>query len=141
MSDIELIDTNEIISQSMLEYKGNLALVSRLPQISMNAMALRSHINSNPNIRVRYHELLAEELQEQGLHIVERILEMSKMQQAAYGDEVNNIPADPKMAIELSKEISRLIQEGRGTNISNKSALIITSKEGAAELLEEFLNT
>ena len=141
MSDIVLAVNDELIAQAMLQYKGNLALVSRLPEVSMNAMALRGHVSSNQNIRVRYHELLAEELQENGLHIAERILEMSKMQQDAYGDIERDIPADPKMAIELSKEISRLISESKGTNISNKAALIITSKEGAAELLKEFLKS
>jgi len=141
MSDLILNDMDEVISQAMLVTKGNLALVSRMPEIDMNAMALRSYVNSKQNIRVRYHELLAQELQEQGLHIAERILEMSKLQQDAYGDPDRNIPADPKMAIELSKEISRLINESKGTNISNKSALIITSKESAAELLQEFLSS
>lgn len=145
----DLIENNEIpltveeenIAQAMLKTKGNLALASRLDTVSLNAMALRAKVRSNPSIRIRYHELLAEELQEQGLHIAERILEMSKLQQKAYGDEENNIPPDPKMAIELSKEISRLIAEGKNTNISNKSAMIITSKEGAAELLREFLKS
>lgn len=141
MSDLILSDTDEVISQLMLEYKGNLALVSRDPKVSMNAMALRSYVSTNKNIRMRYHELLAQELQEQGLHIAERILEMSKLQQQAYGDMENDIPPDPKMAIELSKEISRLIQESKGTNISNQSAMIITSKQGAKELLQEFLNS
>ena len=142
MSDLIISNSkHELIAQAMLTTKGNLALVSRMPEIDMNAMALRSYVSSNQNIRVRYHELLAEELQENGLHIAERILEMSKMQQDAYGDADRNIPADPKMAIELSKEISRLIAESKGTNISNKSALIITSKEGAAELLQEFLSS
>lgn len=141
MNDLVLSDNDETIAQAMLKFKGNLAIVSRQPEIDMNAMALRSYVSSKQNIRVRYHELLAQELQEQGLHIAERILEMSKMQQDAYGNAELNIPADPKMAIELSKEISRLIAEGKGTNISNKSALIITSKEGAVELLQEFLSS
>lgn len=137
----EILDLDELISRAMLEHKGNLSLVSRMPSIGMNAMALRNYVNSNPNIRTRYHELLAEELQESGLLIAERILEMSKLQQQAYGDPDNNIPPDPKMAIELSKEISRLILEAKNTNVSDKSAIIITSKEGAAELLQEYLNS
>ena len=134
------LELKEDVAQAMLETRGNLALVSRLDKIQMNAMALRAYVRDNPNIRVRYHELLAEQLQESGLLMAERILEMSELQQKAYGDVDKNIPADPKMAIELSKEISRLIQESKSTNISGKSALIITSKEGAAELLQAYLD-
>lgn len=136
-----LSDGDEVIAEAMLETKGNLALVSRMPHISMNAMALRNYVAKNPSIRNKYHELLSLELQENGLHIAERILEMSKMQQVAYGDVDKNIPPDPKMAIELSKEISRLIAESKNTNISSKSALVITSKEGAAEILKQFLSS
>jgi len=137
----KLSTRDEEIANAMLKTKGNLALVSRLPEISMNAMELKNYVGLNQNIRARYHELLTEELQEQGLHIAERILEMAKMQQDAYGNEGKGILPDPKMAIELSKEISRLISESKSTNISNKSAMLITSKESAVEILQEFLKT
>lgn len=137
----ELIPKNELIATAMVEYKGNLALVSRLPEIPMNAMALRSYVAKEPLIRERYQELLAMELQEHGLHIAERILNMAKLQQDAFGNIEENIPPDPKTAIELSKEISRLIAEGKGTNISGKSAIILASKEDAVDILKEFLNS
>lgn len=136
-----LLNTDEVIAQAMLNTKGNLTLVSRLPEINMNAMTLRSYVASNKNIRVRYHELLAEQLQESGLLMAERILEMSELQQAAYGDAEKNIPADYKAAIELSKEISRLINESKSTNVSSNSAVVITSKEGVADILKHFLES
>jgi hypothetical protein len=51
------------------------------------------------------------------------------------------VPADPKMVIELSKEISRLIAEGKGQNVSSKSAIALVSKEDAKEILEKFLES
>ena len=63
------------------------------------------------------------------------------MQQKAYGDEEKDIPPDPKMAIELSKEISRLLAEGKQGNVSSSTAMIITSKEGASEILQRFLES
>ena len=51
------------------------------------------------------------------------------------------IPPDPKMVIELSKEISRLIAEGKNQNMSAKNTLVLASKEDAKELLEAFLNS
>ena len=131
----------ESIATAMLETKGNLVAVSRLPYIQMNAMQLRLYVADNPEVRIRYTELLTNELQDAGLHITERILAMSKMQQEAYGDPEQDIPADPKMAIELSKEISRLIAEGKGANMSANTAIVLTSKEGAVELLKGFLES
>ena len=51
-----------------------------------------------------------------------------------------DVPADPKIYIELSKEISRLIAESKGQNITGKAAVIIASKENAADILDKFLN-
>lgn len=138
---MELESQKEIIALAMLQTKGNLTLTSRLPQVNMNAMALRNFVAQNKEVRSRYHELLAEELQESGLLLAERILEMSIMQQKAYGDEEKDIPPDPKMAIELSKEISRLLAEGKQGNVSSSTAMIITSKEGASEILQRFLES
>jgi hypothetical protein len=45
------------------------------------------------------------------------------------------------MVIELSKEISRLISEGKGTNISTKAAVLLASKEDAKEILAGFLDS
>jgi len=131
----------EDIAQSMLMTKGNLTEVSRLPTTQMNAMKLRQFVASNPSVRLRYHELLSEQLQESGLLMAERILEMSTLQQKAYGDIENDIPSDPKMAIELSKEISRLIHESKNTNVSRDAAVMIVSKESAKELLEHYLSS
>jgi hypothetical protein len=90
-------------------------------------------------------------MQEKGLHIAERILKMAELQERAFGGEFEYVdddgevrtqfvPSDPKMVIELSKEISRLIAEGKGTNISAKTAILLASKEDAKEILENFLN-
>lgn len=141
MSTQTLLTLTDTIAEAMLETKGNLVAVSRLPDIDMNAMQLRRYVSDHPEVRDRYTEMLTQELTESGLHITERILAMSKMQQEAYGNPELDIPADPKMAIELSKEISRLIAEGKGANMSANTALVLTSKEGAAELLAAFLNT
>ncbi|MGI9571629.1 MAG: hypothetical protein ACR2PH_18240 [Desulfobulbia bacterium] len=137
-----------MIAQAMLQTRGDLAKASRFDSVPHNAMSLRRVVKEEPQIRARYHELLAEEMQEKGLHIAERILKMAELQEACFGgettdDEGNPVMgiADPKMAIELSKEISRLIAEGKGTNISQKSAVLLSSKEDAAEILAQFLNS
>lgn len=139
---------HEMIAQAMLQTRGDLAKASRFDSVPHNAMSLRRVVKEEPQIRARYHELLAEEMQEKGLHIAERILKMAELQEACFGgettdDEGNTVMgiADPKMAIELSKEISRLIAEGKGTNISQKSAVLLSSKEDAAEILAQFLNS
>ena len=56
-------------------------------------------------------------------------------------EEEMDLPADPKMVIELSKEISRLIAEGKTQNMSSKAATMLTSKEDAKELLLAFLES
>jgi len=148
MSEIVISGEFELIAQAMLETRGDLAKASRLDSVEHNAMSLRSVVKSNPDIRRRYHELLAEEMQEKGLHIAERILKMAELQEAAFGQTIidsegNNldIPADPKTVIELSKEISRLIAEGKGQNMSSKTINLLVSKEDGKELLESFLNS
>ncbi len=150
MSDLQLLDADsELIAEAMLTHRGNLALVSREPTIPYNAMALRALVKEHPQIRTRYHELLAEELQDKGLHIAERILKMAEMQEEAFGRTIPDpeggdpieIPPDPKMVIEISKEISRLIAEGKGTPMSSKTTLVLTSKQDAKELLESFLDS
>ena len=145
---LDLSNEDELIANAMLQTRGNLALASRLDTIEHNAMALRAYVKDNPRIRQRYHALLAEELQEKGLHIAERILKMAELQEQAYGhsmiDHEGNeieIPADPKTVIELSKEISRLIAEGKGTPMSTKNTLVIASKADAEEILESFLDS
>ncbi len=150
--DIVLSRDFEIIAQAMLLTRGDLAKASRLDSVEHNAMSLRAIVKDNPDIRKRYHELLAEEMQEKGLHIAERILAMADLQQAAMGGEVLmenamgemelvNVPPDPKTVIELSKEISRLIAEGKGQNMSSKTAVLVASKEDASELLARFLDS
>lgn len=141
----------ENIAQAMLETRGNLAKASRSDKINFNAMSLRAEVKANPVIRMRYHELLAEELQEKGLHIAERILQMAELQENAMGHTVMvdgpngpeevEMPADTKMVIELSKEISRLIAEGKNQNMSAKSSVVLASKEDAIELLSAFLDS
>jgi hypothetical protein len=142
----------ELIAQAMLLTRGNLASASRLDSVDHNAMSLRIVVKDNPPIRQRYHELLADELQEKGLHIAERILKMAELQEQAFGGEVEvmnelgkmetvPIPADPKSAIELSKEISRLIAEGKQQTMSAKSTVMLSSKEDAKEILAAFLKS
>jgi hypothetical protein len=142
-TEIVLGSDHELIAQGMLKERGDLAKVSRLENIPLNAMALRHEVKSNPNIRIRYQELLADELQEKGLHIAERILKMAELQEKAFGGGTDSegfeIPTDTNMVIKLSQEISRLIAEGKGTNMSSKSAVIIASKEDAKEILESIL--
>lgn len=149
MSEMVLLSNEfELIAQAMLKNRGDLTKASREKCVPYNAMALRAIVKDNPSIRRRYHEMLADELQDNGLHIAERILQMVELQNQAMGgmiedDEGNEImmPADPKMVIELSKEISRLIAEGKQQPMSSKQVSSITSKEDAKELLERFLNS
>ena len=123
----------------MKECRGDLGKASRSASVPYNAMQLRHVVRENPDIRRRYHALLAEELQEKGLHIAERILQMVALQEYAMGDADEGIPPDPAQVINLSREISRLIAEGKGQNMSSKAAVLISSKEDAAELLATFL--
>jgi len=138
----------ECIAQAMLETRGDLAKASRSDSVPYNAMALRAIVKENPDIRKRYHELLAEEMQEKGLHIAERILKMAELQEQAFGhtiiDSEGNeleIPADPTTVIKLSQEISRLIAEGKNTPMSEKTVLVVASAQDAKELLESFLDS
>jgi len=147
-TELVLPHDHEIIAQAMLATRGNLAKASRFDSIAMNAMALRNCVRDNPEIRRRYHVLLADEMQEKGLHIAERILNMAELQERAFGGEyeddegkLHNYPVDPKTAIDLSKEISRLIAEGKGQNMSAKAAVIIASKEDAKEILDGYLDS
>ena len=147
MTDLILSSEHELIAQAMLTHRGNIAKASREDSVEHNAMALRVVVKENPAIRQRYHELLAEEMQEKGLHIAERILKMAELQEQAFGGEMEvegvivDIPADPKQVIELSKEISRLIAEGKGQPMSAKATVLIASKEDAQELLAGFLSS
>jgi hypothetical protein len=148
MNELAISTEFENIAQAMLSTYGDLAKASRDERVEYNAMTLRRVVKENPEIRLRYQELLADEMQEKGLHIAERILKMAELQEQAFGhtytDSEGNeieIPADPKTAIDLSKEISRLIAEGKGQNVSAKSAVLIASKEDAAELLAKFLES
>jgi len=152
IDEIVISDEFEMIAQAMVQTRGDLAKTSRFDQVPYNAMSLRAIVKDNPDIRVRYHELLAEEMQEKGLHIAERILTMASLQEKAMGSTMTitnefgepeevDIPADVKLVIELSKEISRLIAEGKGQPMSAKSTVILASKEDAKELLESYLNS
>jgi hypothetical protein len=144
---MELADSFEQTAQAMLLTRGDLIKVSR--KTGQNIMVLRTLVQQNPEIRARYQELLAAEMQEKGLHIAERIIKMAELQEQAFGgmiedpttgDMVEHLQ-DPKMVIELSKEISRLISEGKGTNISTKAAVLLASKEDAKEILAGFLDS
>jgi len=150
MNDLVVVDEvgAELIAQAMLATRGNLASASRFDSIQYNAMALRNIVKDNPSIRRRYHELLADEMQEKGLHIAERILKMAELQDRAFGGDyedddgvIRQHHVDPKTAIDISKEISRLIAEGKGQNMSAKAAVVIASKEDAKELLAGFLDS
>ena len=147
-----IIREHELIAHAMLLTRGDLAKASRLDSVAHNAMSLRIVVKDNPIIRQRYHELLAEELQEKGLHIAERILKMAELQEAAFGGEMETtnmdgevvlvpMPADPKTVIELSKEISRLIAEGAKHPMSLKNTMVLASKEDAKEMLLAFLSS
>lgn len=132
---------DELLAEIMLRHKGNITKVSREPEVSFNAMSLRVHLASNPQVRNRYQELLTQELQEAGLQIGERILKMVEIQNQAFGDVENGIPTDTKAVIDLSKHISELLKEAKGYNVSDRSAVLITSKEDASELLKEYLTS
>ena len=146
--EVVLSTEKELIAQAMLETRGDLAKASRLDTVNHNAMSLRAAVKESPEIRRRYHELLAEEMQEKGLHIAERILKMAELQEAAFGQTIIDsegqpldIPADPKTVIELSKEISRLISEGKNQRMSAKAIVVLSSKEDGKELLQSFLES
>jgi hypothetical protein len=148
MNEIAVSTEFELIAQAMLVSRGDLAKASRLDTVNHNAMSLRAVVKSNPEIRARYHELLAEEMQEKGLHIAERILKMAELQDQAYGQIIKDsegneleIPADPNTVVKLSVEISRLIAEGKTSTMSVKNTLIIASAQDAKELLESFLKS
>lgn len=144
---MELADSFEQTAQAMLLTRGDLVKVSR--KTGQNIMVLRTLVQQNPEIRNRYQELLAAEMQEKGLHIAERIIKMAELQEQAFGGMIEDPDTgemvehlqDPKMVIELSKEISRLISEGKGTNISTKAAVLLASKEDAREILAGFLDS
>tara|TARA_R110000850_G_scaffold43494_5_gene110977 strand:- start:5457 stop:5903 length:447 start_codon:yes stop_codon:yes gene_type:complete len=148
MNEIILSNEFELIAQAMLSTRGDLGKASRLDTVEYNAMSLRAVVKSNPNIRARYHELLADEMQEKGLHIAERILKMAELQEQAYGYTIKDsegeeieVPADPTTIIKVSQEISRLIAEGKNSPMSAKNTLILASTQDAKELLEAFLNS
>jgi hypothetical protein len=144
---MELANSFEQTAQAMLLTRGDLIKVSR--KTGQNIMVLRTLVQQNPEIRARYQELLAAEMQEKGLHIAERIIKMAELQEQAFGGMIEDPTTgnmvehlqDPKMVIELSKEISRLISEGKGTNISTKAAVLLASKEDAKEILAGFLDS
>ena len=146
---IELSQEYEYIAEAMLETRGNLKEASRNPNVDLNAMALRAVVKDNPSIRQRYQELLAEEMQDKGLHIAERIMKMAELQEEAYdggsfmdvNGEEQSCPPDINSIINLSKEISRLIAEGKGAPMSNNAMVVIASKEDATELLAGFLSS
>ena len=146
---VELSQEYEYIAEAMLETRGNLKEASRNPNVDLNAMALRAIVKDNPSIRQRYQELLAEEMQDKGLHIAERIMKMAELQEEAYdggsfmdvNGEEQSCPPDINSIINLSKEISRLIAEGKGAPMSNNAMVVIASKEDATELLAGFLSS
>lgn len=137
IADLEPLDVS--IAERMYYHKGNLVEVSKDPNTTMGLMQLRQYVRANPKVRIAYHQMLAEALQDAGLHTAERILKLAELQKDAYGDQDLNIPADPRMVIDLSKEISRLISESRETSISTTTAVLVASKEDAAGILKEFL--
>ena len=138
---MSLVETDliHILPRLMVESFGDLAKVSRSPAVHLNAMELRKYVANTPEIRRDYHRLLQDELQESHLHIAERILRMADLQDKAFGDE--DIPPDPKAAIEISKEISRLIKEGKDSHLSQSAAQNLASKEDVREVLERFLGS
>ena len=141
MNDLVLNHEHELIAQAMLQTRGDLVKASRFDTILHNAMSLRREVLENPDIRKRYYQLLAEELSLSGLHIAERILKMTDLQEVAYGNPEEGIPCDPSAIVMISKEMSRLIAEGKQQNISANSAVVITSKENAQEILRDFLDS
>lgn len=148
MSEIEISSEVEAIASAMLLTRGDLAKASREDTVPYNAMSLRAIVKDNPEIRMRYHELLVEELQDKGLHIAERILKMAELQEAAFGGsfiddngDEQPMPADPITVIRLSQEISRLITEGRMQVMSSKTASMLVNKEEAVEILAKYLDS
>lgn len=139
----------ENIAEAMLDSRGNLKEASRSSKVNYNAMALRSVVKDNPVIRQRYQELLADELADKGLHIAERILKMAELQEKAYDGgsfmDINGVeqecPPDINTIINLSKEMSRLIAEGKGTPMSRDAMFVMASKEDGAKLLAAFLDS
>jgi len=111
-------------------------------------MSLKRAIQQDPAIRARYTELLAEKLGEAGLHITERILQMVELQETALGrgqedeegNEIQLLP-DVNAAIKISQEISRLIAEAKGQQVTGQAAIILVSKEGANDILSAFLDS
>lgn len=147
MTEVVISNEFELVAQAMLQTRGNLAKASRYDTVEYNAMSLRAIVKDNPEIRQRYHELLAEEMQEKGLHIAERILKMAEMQEESFGGtiidgngEEQHIPADPATAIRISQEISRLIAEGKGQPMSGSATLILAATIDGKELLKSFLD-
>ena len=80
---MELANSFEQTAQAMLLTRGDLIKVSR--KTGQNIMVLRTLVQQNPEIRARYQELLAAEMQEKGLHIAERIIKMAELQEQAFG--------------------------------------------------------
>ena len=152
MNEIVISEDHEALAQAMLETRGDLAKASRLGSVKYNAMALRIIVKDNPIIRQRYHALLAQEMQEKGLHIAERILKMAELQEKAFDGGVMQVmgmdgemeevetPPDPAMVIKLSPEISRLIAEGKGQRLSADEAEKLSARLDGRELLEGFLS-
>jgi hypothetical protein len=148
----EITTEFEAIAQAMLTTKGDLGKASRSKTIGCNAMQLREVVRKNPEIRRRYHELLAESIMEKSVHIAERVAEVADLKEQTLGGpmeivnevgekEIIDMPADIKSYIEVSKELSRLIAEGKNQNMSAKAVVVLASKEDAQELLEGFLNS
>lgn len=152
MQEIVISEDHEHIAQAMLSTRGDIAKASRSSSIPYNAMSLRTIVRDNPCIRLRYHELLALEMQEKGLHIAERILKMAELQDRAMNGGTMSVmgmdgsmeevetPPDPAMVIKLSQEISRLISEGKGQRLSAVEAEKLSAKLDGRELLEGFLS-
>ena len=136
MTEVVISNEFELIAQAMLQTRGNLAKASRYDTVEYNAMSLRTVVKDNPEIRQRYHELLAE-----------RILKMAEMQEESFGGTIidgngdeQHIPADPATAIRISQEISRLIAEGKGQPMSGSATLILAATIDGKELLKSFLD-
>ncbi len=139
---MEITTQTEGIAQAMLETRGDLNKVSRLPSIGLNVMQLRELVKNTPEIRTRYQELLTFELQDSGLHISERLLKFSKVQDLALTGNIDEgILPDYSLAISISKHISELIKESRSINLSSSSVVMITSKESVADILQDFLDS
>jgi len=146
LEKVVLSQEHENIAKAMLETNGDISKASRSNLVNMNAMQLRNEVAKYPQIRVRYFELLAGSAQELGLHIMERIVEMRKLQMQALGHtivdedgEEFDVPPDPKVFIECSKELSRLIAEGRLQNMSANEVEKMAAKLDGREILESLL--